>query len=478
MKKAWAFAAAACAALAAMAIWTGSLNQDEGWYLYAANLVSQGKMPYRDFFYTQGPLLPLVYSRFAWIWESWGLLGARAFNMAVGLCGVAAFSVLAGMLAPEDRRGEARLAAFAFLGCNLYHLYFNAIPKTYALGGLFVATGFCFYCRGVRTRGAWWMAAAGFSLALAAGARISLGALLAVAGVWLLATCRRNGPAFLWFGIGGAAALALVYGPFIADPEAFKGLCAAQAYHAARGGFSPLFTAGSVSRLVRWYAPVFFFGALLVRRLDAKTATVLAGFAAVVLVQLLAPFPYEDYNVPVMGLAAAAVASRISSPDHRNAAILLAFACAFGSPLLEKWTTNGQDRFWTLKKETCELSQLRDAARKIEAIDPGGKTLLTQDLYLAIETGRSVPEGLEMGPFSILDDSEWRHLLSTCDCPVAALSGYTFAIEPPSCAERPTEKQIEYWSILRDRYDLVQTIDAFGQNATALLILKKKGTAE
>ena len=152
----------------------------------------------------------------------------------------------------------------------------------------------------------------------------------------------------------------------------------------------------------------------------------------------------------------------------------LCFANSFGSPLLEKWMTNGQDRFWSLKKEKCEMAQLRDVAKRIEQQDPGGKDLLTQDLYLAIETGRRVPRGLEMGPFAMLTDGEWKTLLSGAPCAVAALSGYTFAIEPPVCAERPIDKQMEYWGLLRKGYDLVDREEAFGQNATPLLILKRK----
>ena len=136
--------------------------------------------------------------------------------------------------------------------------------------------------------------------------------------------------------------------------------------------------------------------------------------------------------------------------------------------------TNGQDRFWSLKKEQCELAQLRDVARRVEQLDPGGKTLLTQDLYLAIETGRKVPQGLEMGPFAMLTDAEWRKLLGQADCPIAAMSGYAFAIEPPVCNERPLDRQLEYWSILKRGYELVERHESFGQNATPLLILKHK----
>jgi hypothetical protein len=39
----------------------GVHTSDEGWYLYAARLVFRGELPYRDFAYTQGPMLPYLY---------------------------------------------------------------------------------------------------------------------------------------------------------------------------------------------------------------------------------------------------------------------------------------------------------------------------------------------------------------------------------------------------------------------------------
>lgn len=39
----------------------GRINSDEGWYLYASKLVYGGELPYRDFAFTQTPLLPFIY---------------------------------------------------------------------------------------------------------------------------------------------------------------------------------------------------------------------------------------------------------------------------------------------------------------------------------------------------------------------------------------------------------------------------------
>ena len=521
MKKYWFLAIAAALVLTAAAVVLGGLNQDEGWYLYAAQLVGEGRMPYRDFFYTQGPLMPIVYSRLAFAWAKWGLLGARALTAVLGLAGCIVAVALARLVVPKERRNAAGLVAFMLLACNLYHLYFVSIPKTYSLAAFFVLTGFYLLVRGVgAAKGrAGLFFAAGLSLSFATGTRISLGALLAVCGFGLLFAFRRFRWGFLWFGFGGLLGLAVVYGPFLLQPEALSGLCAAQRYHAARGGFSPVFVVGSVSRLVRWYLPLFLLLGLAVfvgrdRRRAADgadavrqgvqgsdsfpVALLFTGFLAVFVVQMLAPFPYEDYQVPVMGLlavgASALAATRLDLPPPATGrfpclvaeppvklALLtlgLAFATAFGSPLLEKWTTDGQDRFWTLKKEKPEIFLLKDAAAAIEALDPGGTTLLTQDLYLAIETRRKVPEGLEMGPFSILSDDDWRDLLDSTTCPVAAISGYAFAVDPPVCDERDPSFQEELRAKVRARYDLKSEIKAFGQNSTLLEIMKLKEAAK
>ena len=501
MKIFWALAIFAFAVLGAAAVWLGGLNQDEGWYLYAANMCAEGKMLYRDFFYTQGPFMPRFYGSARCVWDTWGLLGARILTLTLGFVGICFATGLAWRLAPEGRKVESALIAFLLLGCNLYHLYYVAIPKTYALASMLVMMGFFLLAIGGH---AVFKGAAGLCLAYAAGTRISLGALLCVVGLWLLLSKRWKD--LLWFCIGGFCGLAGAYLPYLWDPGARAGLVAAQQYHAARGGFDLVWTVGSLSRLVRWYLPVFVVLGLgvaglfkskleveqrkdknsIVRLTTTATPILLWGFLAVFAVQMLAPFPYEDYQVPIMGLLAVyAAVTFVSSFDFKSQisnfgpllVLGLCFANSFGSPLLEKWMTNGQDRVWSRKKEKCELAPLRDVAKRIESIAPGGRTIFTQDLYLAIETNRKVPKGLEMGPFAMLTDDEWKTLLTETapqECAVAALSGYSFAIRPPKCDERPVAQQLDYWTSLKKNFELVGREEAFGQNATPLLILKRK----
>ena len=73
-------------ALHALNLWLGNLNQDEGWYLYSALEQAAGRLPYRDFFFSQGPLMPRVYGLLAPLWAPMGVAGVRALTALLGLC--------------------------------------------------------------------------------------------------------------------------------------------------------------------------------------------------------------------------------------------------------------------------------------------------------------------------------------------------------------------------------------------------------
>ena len=513
-------AAAVSLCLCFAAVWFGGLNQDEGWYLYAAQMVKAGHFPYRDFFYTQGPTMPFLYAVLSPVWGMdsplHGLLGGRVVTLLLGLLATGCAIALVRMLVPAPRRALAGVTVFALLGCNLYHLYFTTIPKTYSLGSLFVLAGFLLIAHGLRDGASFagrfsGLFAGGLSLAFATGTRISLLLILPVVGFALLANFRSLRWSFVWFGLGGVLGLLLTYGPFAFDPLSRQGLLAAQSYHAARGGFDPFFVIGSVSRLARGYAAlgvVLFAAAFLrsrnevdVERTGRDPARLVMwmlglGFAAVFLLQLSAPFPYDDYQVPIMGMLTVLIVAGFIRGLPANRAntgvawfvVMASAMVSFSSPLLQEWATYSQDRFWSQKKEMTELAKLRMAGCEVEALDPGGKTLLTQDLYLAIETGRTVPRGLEMGPFSyfpdlpteqarkmhVLNRQLMDELLESAPCTIAAFSGYGFAISAPSCRETPFDEQKRNFETLKRHYDLVLSEGKFGQNATTLLVLQKR----
>ena len=122
----WILASVIAVCVAVLAVWWGAVNQDEGWYLYAARLVGEGKVPYRDFFFTQGPVLPYIYS----FMPVHGLFSGRLVTFAFSVFSVLVAVAFARRLVSKESRNAVSLTVFAMLACNLYHMYFTSIPKT------------------------------------------------------------------------------------------------------------------------------------------------------------------------------------------------------------------------------------------------------------------------------------------------------------------------------------------------------------
>jgi len=516
--------AAASVTLYTAAVWFGNLNQDEGWYLYAARAVADGRMPYRDFFFTQGPLMPYLYGLFAPLWSPHGVLGGRVFTAALGLLSGLLAAGLARRAVPSSRAAEAGLIAFALTACNLYHVYFTTIPKTYALASCLVLGGFLLLTLSLSRRSqtrstlsCMWALPAGMLIAFAAGVRLSLGAMLPITALALLLTFRKTGAAFFWFALGGGVGLALAFGPTLT--EALEPFLFSQSFHVARGGRDLFFMAGSLARTVRAYLPaVMLLAALVIFRLfrgsgvadtvaqEEPTGVLYRGqfwpwiwllaFLAVFGVQLASPYPYDDYQVPVMGLLAAAVAcwaaNSTSSGSLRGCVCLLwvvaSLLASFGSPMAQSWFVARQDRFWAVRKTAPDLAVLRQTARDVRALAGTDDLLLTQDTYLAVEAGMRVPEGLEMGPFSyfpqlsdeeaaryyVMNDTRLEALLAAAPASIAAYSGYGFAIRSPVMDEVPAAQRHAFLSTLGQHYDGVQEVPDFGQNSTTLQIMKRR----
>lgn len=486
----WGLAAIALTALCFLAnALLGPLNQDEGWYLLAARHVMAGDFPHRDFFFTQGPVMPFAYALLGWLWSPFGVLGGRLLTAALGFAAIAvAGGAVASCLRREDERRTARLALWVFLGLSLWFTYFTCIPKAYAL----CALGLAVALRLIGAQGgaaAWRQAGAGLLLALLAGTRLSMGILLPVVGLWLLARRDWAGRlAWLWFGVGGAVGLAVVFGPWLLLwPGSFL---EAQAFHAARAPMGALGVLGCLARAVR-FNPILTVACVLTAWLaltgkpslripprDRAPLPRLWLLCAVALaaVHLLAPVPYDDYLVPALlplAMVAAEAFARLPFDSLRaafaKALVPAALALAVcGSPLAEAWVSNGQDRLWPRLKAEPDLLLLRRAAAEARAAADrlGTDVLWTQDAYLAVEAGLDVPRGLEMGPFSKPQP------LDPAAAPLAAWSGYTYALRFPDLT--PAPDRAERLAALRAAYgrDLAVFPD-FGQGHTTLTLAER-----
>ena len=461
----WLVAVAVTLVLYAASTWFGELNQDEGWYLYAARSITKGRLPFVHFAATQGPVLPFVYVLSMPLVDRFGVLGGRLFTGVLGLLCAAAGAWLARRLAGGGRGRQAALLAFVLIGVSVYQATFFTMVKTYALAAVFLLAGFLL----VSVTGRWRRTGSclgGACLVLAAGTRSSSAVVIPIVFLGLLWQRRKQRPAEPnaaplsltgdpWsFLVGAVLAGAAVFLPFcLAAPRAFWfGLVE---YHAARetGGTVQMlaYKAGFISRTVFAYFPaVALLLVLLVRRFwrvpHRLPSTVHCPLplalwlsaAVVTLVHFLAPFPYDDYQVMIYPLFAVALAVELSSPKFQVfasplrgkpplgpacrtdvafpiphpslalplAVLLVCIAAAFSSPRNQNWLVGERDRiWWPLKAETSLRGLQRAAATVRELADRAGSDLLlTQDTYLAVEAGLDVPPGLEMGPFSYYPD--------------------------------------------------------------------------
>ena len=500
--------------LSAANLYLGDLNQDEGWYLYAAGMVASGQWPYVDFAFTQGPVMPLVYALLKPIIAAEGLAGGRLITALLGLGAAVLAARIAARLVSAELRTGAALATFILIGVNVYQSYFFTVVKTYSLTAVLLMLGFLALAEGWMRRRTWLTILAGAFMVLATGTRTSAGAVLPIVFLYLL-KARRDAPTLAWlhFGLGATVMACLVFLPFlILAPESF--LYCVMKYHTLRhssGGLMTLvYKVGFLSRLLQAYFIAFGMGIAVVfaKWAWARTPAVTTAPAvtalmrilwlsviAITLIHFLAPFPYDDYQVfvfPMLAIAIACAAVRLVGQRGvlwlTMGLLIVSLGASVSSPLNQNWFIQGRDRIWWLVKDRSPLQKLRDTAILIRKETQPGDELLTQDPYLAVEANRKVPRGLEMGQFSyfpalsdkqaatlhVFNRAGFERLLRTTKAPIAALSGYALAIQSPDVTPLTPEDQALFTKIVTDRYTLMTNVPCFGQAYTTLKIYRKK----
>ncbi len=533
--------------LATLNLWWGELNQDEGWYLVAARLVNRGQQPYLDFASTQGPVMAWVYALGYPLVSRWGMVGGRLFTVGLGLLGLLATAVLAARLAPRYGRGTVLFLALTLAGVNTYQSYFTTIVKTYALASLLLSLGFVALTGWSGRKGAGCAFLAGCLFALAAATRLSAGVVAPVAlGVfaWRWIRGARAGAepdadrrAFCGVLCGASLTTLLVFLPLaVQAPQALWFWLVE--YHAGRQAGAGLtvwaYKAGFVSRMVQAYfvacslfvvAAGFCLAQRRPRNGGVKTARLAGapdpviwcvglGVLAMTAVHGAAPFPYDDYQVIVYPLFAVLTALVLTHAvrtgwrkgvgDDSSGGVpparmdlwlractwLVCVAAAFSSPINQDWFLAERDRIWWPLREETPLARLGRAAARVRAESEPGSVLLTQDPYLAIESGRELPSGMELGPFSYYPDwpraqAEARHvvnremlleIIESGPAPVAAFSGYGLAIRAPEIEPLSRQDQEELWAAVQRVYEPKYVIQNFGQAHTTLQILVRKPT--
>jgi hypothetical protein len=118
----------------------GMVNADEGFYAYASFAVMQGQVPYRDFAYTQMPVLPYLQGA-VMSFSGFGIRQQRWVNVCLGALSLALGIAMWNRLKLHPVTSWALIMAWCSCGPLIYY---NTIGKTYAMAQLLiVATGGC-----------------------------------------------------------------------------------------------------------------------------------------------------------------------------------------------------------------------------------------------------------------------------------------------------------------------------------------------
>lgn len=508
----------------------GELNQDEGWYLYGARLVSEGQVPYRDFAFSQGPVMAYTYALAAPLVKAQGLLGGRLFTIFLAVLALAIAAFTAYRISPKPLREIGALLVVLLIGINAFQSYFSTVVKTYALSGLWTAAGFLCLALLSKDKNRIWVnaflaLAAALVMALAVGTRLS--ALFAIPFAFFYLAINRKTfswfPALLFAAGTGVFFIAIFYPFYRMAPESFRFWMVE--YHASRLGGSPLNKASFVSYAVGAYLPALvlitlslaawfmaskksFLGHIfhfLNRDFSVKEKFLACLWLAIFFVTAVhfsAPFPYADYQAfifPVFAVAAASTSLRmleklsssarwLASSFLPLAIFLFAMAHSFSSPLNQNWFLGKRELIWWKTRPHSPIAQLRTTAKECKALAGSEPGILTQDLYLAVETQLRVPEGMAMGTFSYYP-SWTRERAETCHvvnremlleriqkatARVAALSEYGFAIASPTVEPVAPKIREEILALIQEKYRFVRSEEVFGQGNTRLDLYQKK----
>lgn len=157
------------------------VDADEGYYATAARLVSEGKVPYRDFFYQQAPLLPYLYN---WVWDirPRSLIAMRTLSAAFGGLTVLAWGLF--LVSVKRVPGALAVATFVAVILNPYWTSWHVVIKTYAAANLLISITLISFYVALQSRLTRWYLVSGLALGLCASIRSLYGPLIPVLIIW------------------------------------------------------------------------------------------------------------------------------------------------------------------------------------------------------------------------------------------------------------------------------------------------------
>ncbi len=190
----------------------GQPNVDEGNYAYATYAVMHGQIPYRDFAYTQMPLLPYLQGEYMAV-AGFGVHQERLLNAFLGTLAIA---LCAGAWHRSKLHPFACLILILIWSLSLPLIYYSTIGKTYAMPELLLMAASTSLCLNLAPRTK--LFSLSFLCVLAVGCRLTVAPAAFVLWCGLVALYRGQLSWTLLLGIPALSALAILGPFFYIDP--------------------------------------------------------------------------------------------------------------------------------------------------------------------------------------------------------------------------------------------------------------------
>lgn len=383
------------------------VNLDEGWYLWAGQEVFRGRLLYRDFAYTQTPLLPYVYGPVQLVFGSTlytGRIVTALFGLAAALLSVATARRLAG--------SSAGLFALLVLASTLLAITAFAFTATYGLAACLLAVAFYLALRLPPARKRTLLVA--ILLALAVSVRVSTVVVFLPLGLYVILTSPRRWRAAATLAGAAALTLTVLLGPFLVTgrevmvydilgfhtdrntPEWHQTMVRDKLWETVRDLPVPVLgylaaTATLAGKLVR--------GRRVAWRAYGFEAAVAASVFLLFLTHFIPRTTMSYYNTlqaPLIAVLVGVWLARLWRRWPRLTAGLIVLGLA------AQLVTQAQAvRFYGLNTwPQSQVETVRQAARTLNSLAPAAQEMVTFNLHLALEAGLDVPESFEMSIFS------------------------------------------------------------------------------
>lgn len=410
----------------------GAINHDEGWYLYAARLVYEGKQPYKDFAYFQGPLLPYIYGLPQRLFGE-GILTGRLTSFAFGLLTFLLVAKLARRLAGD------MAAVFALAICCTATIFFWAFSttRTEPLVTALTMISLYFLITGDKEPIASLLASS--TMVLAAATRVScLPATLCVIVLSLYKNRASRARIALIFLLISLQIFLLFVLPLMQSPSHMLfNVFTSQLQRHRQLKEAPLLSplAFWVRRLTEmllyfaWYYSALFHVAITlgvfvplqwgvqglrhVLRRQWRYLAIIGLATILYLPNLSVPENFQAvYFLPSACPIAVVIGGALADLYYKfsqAATARLVTALTLGLVILQVLFSAGIKSYYT--SSPSPLQELEPVAQRVAALVPPHKQVATFDTYIAVEAKRMVAHGLEMDMFAFfprLPDEEAR----------------------------------------------------------------------